>query len=165
MTHICVGKLIIIGSDNGLSSGRHQAIIWTNVGIRLMPGATLRNKLQWNINRNSYIFIQENAFENVVWKMAAIFSRPQWVKIWASFLGCASRPTLSYCILVDTGKLYFKSSKKCLNALFFKSRQYFQSMIQLSCSYNIFFPKIGKFSHVVNKYLCIALDMWRGCGG
>ena len=33
----------------------------------------LRNKLQWNLNRNSYIFIQENAFENVVWKMAAIF--------------------------------------------------------------------------------------------
>ena len=33
---------------------------------------TLRNKLQWNFKRNSYIFIQENAFENVVWKMAAI---------------------------------------------------------------------------------------------
>ena len=36
MTHICVGKLIIIGSDNGLSPGRRQAIIWTNAGIRLM---------------------------------------------------------------------------------------------------------------------------------
>ena len=33
---------------------------------------TLGNKLQWNFNRNLYIFIQENAFENVVWKMAAI---------------------------------------------------------------------------------------------
>ena len=33
---------------------------------------TLGNKLQWNLNRNSCIFIQENAFENVVWKMAAI---------------------------------------------------------------------------------------------
>ena len=38
------------------------------------------NKLQWNVNRNSCIFIQENAFENVVWKMAAILSRPQCVK-------------------------------------------------------------------------------------
>ena len=28
---------------------------------------TLRNKLQWNLNRNLYIFIQENTFENV-WK-------------------------------------------------------------------------------------------------
>ena len=30
VTHICVGKLTIIGSDNGLSPGRRQAIIWTN---------------------------------------------------------------------------------------------------------------------------------------
>ena len=30
--HICVGKLSIIGSDNGLSPGRRQAIIWTKVG-------------------------------------------------------------------------------------------------------------------------------------
>ena len=31
------------------------------------------NKLQWNINRNSYIYIQENTFVNVVRNMAAIF--------------------------------------------------------------------------------------------
>ena len=36
MTHICVSKLIIIGSDNGLSPGRRQAIIWTNAGILLI---------------------------------------------------------------------------------------------------------------------------------
>ena len=36
MTHICVGKLIIIGSDNGLSPGRRQAIIWINAGILLI---------------------------------------------------------------------------------------------------------------------------------
>ena len=33
VTHICVSKLTIIGSDNGLSPGRRQAIIWTNAGI------------------------------------------------------------------------------------------------------------------------------------
>ena len=38
------------------------------------------NKLQWNLNRNLYIFIQETAFENVVWKMASILSRPRCVK-------------------------------------------------------------------------------------
>ena len=47
---------------------------------------TLRNKLHWNFNRYSYIFIQENSFENVVWKMAAILSRPQCVKITPYFL-------------------------------------------------------------------------------
>ena len=36
MTHICVGKLTIIGSDNGLSPGRRQAIIWTNAWILLI---------------------------------------------------------------------------------------------------------------------------------
>ena len=39
----------------------------------------LGRKLQWNFIRNSSIFIQENAFENVVWKMAAILSWPQCV--------------------------------------------------------------------------------------
>ena len=33
VTHICVSKLTIIGSDNGLSPGRRQAIILTNAGI------------------------------------------------------------------------------------------------------------------------------------
>ena len=36
VTHICVRKLTIIGSDNGLSPGRRQAIIWTNAGISLI---------------------------------------------------------------------------------------------------------------------------------
>ena len=34
--HICVSKLTIIGSDNGLSFDRRQAIIWTNAGILLI---------------------------------------------------------------------------------------------------------------------------------
>ena len=36
VTHICVSKLTIIGSDNGLSPGRRQAIIWTNAGMLLI---------------------------------------------------------------------------------------------------------------------------------
>ena len=93
---ICITKLTIIGWYYGLMPCRHQAIIWTNSGILLdisfirshvtyNSGTiwkidwTPRNKLQWNINQNSYIFIQENPFENVVWKMVAIFSWPQCV--------------------------------------------------------------------------------------
>ena len=78
MTHICVSQLITIVSDNGLSPDRRQAIIrkkWWNIVIW-----TRGKKFQWNLNRNFYIFIQENAFENVVWKMATILSRPQCVK-------------------------------------------------------------------------------------
>ena len=36
VTHICVRKLTIIASDNGLSPDRRQAIIWTNAGILLI---------------------------------------------------------------------------------------------------------------------------------
>ena len=36
VTHICVSKLTSIGSDNGLSPERCQAIIWTNAGILLI---------------------------------------------------------------------------------------------------------------------------------
>ena len=36
MMHICISKLTIIGSDNGLSPGRRQAIIWTNAEILLI---------------------------------------------------------------------------------------------------------------------------------
>ena len=47
MTHICVGNLTIIGSDNGLLPGQHQAIIWTNVGIS--SNGTLRTNFRENI--------------------------------------------------------------------------------------------------------------------
>ena len=36
VTHICVSKLTIIGSDNGLALDRRQAIIWTSAGILLI---------------------------------------------------------------------------------------------------------------------------------
>ena len=36
VTHICVSKLNIIGSGNGLSPGWSQAIIWTNAGVLLI---------------------------------------------------------------------------------------------------------------------------------
>ena len=55
MTHICVGKVTNIGSDNCLWPGLHQATIWANAG-KLW---TLKNILQRNVNRNSNICIEE----------------------------------------------------------------------------------------------------------
>ena len=69
-----------IDSDNGFLPGRRQAIIWTKAGILLIW--TYRNKLQWNLNQNLYIFIQENAFENVVRKLEAILSRSRCDKLY-----------------------------------------------------------------------------------
>ena len=44
-----------------------------------MDYSNLRNKFQWNLKWNSYIFVQGIAFENVVYGMAASFPRPQCV--------------------------------------------------------------------------------------
>ena len=70
MTHICVSKLIIVGSENGLLPERHQAIICTNAEILLIGPVETTFIEILNEKRNSYMFIQENVFENVVWKVA-----------------------------------------------------------------------------------------------
>ena len=77
VTHTCVSTLTIIGSDNGLSPAWSAPSHYLNQCWNIVNW-TLRNKLQWNFNRNSNIFIQ-NAFENAVCEMASIWSRPQWV--------------------------------------------------------------------------------------
>ena len=71
---ICLSKLTIIGSDNGLSPARRQAIIWTNAGILLTESIGTK----FNVV-DSYIFIQENPVKDIAWEMSAILSRPQCV--------------------------------------------------------------------------------------
>ena len=69
VTHICVKKLIIIGSDNGLSPSRHQAISWTNGGILL-----IRN-LETNLSEilsEIYTF----SFKKIHLKMSSGICRP-----------------------------------------------------------------------------------------
>ena len=65
--HIHISELTIIGSDNGLfvawlALSHYLNQCWNIINL------TLRNKLQWNVNRNSYIFSQENTFENAILK-------------------------------------------------------------------------------------------------
>ena len=55
VTHKCVSKLTSIGSDNGLSPGRRQAIIWTNAGILLIgPFGTNINETLIEIHSFSF---------------------------------------------------------------------------------------------------------------
>ena len=62
----------IIGSDNGLLPDWHQATTWINDILSIRPWGT-----HFKIIRNSEVFIQENAFENIVCEMAHILSQPQ----------------------------------------------------------------------------------------
>ena len=55
VTHICVGNRIIIGSDNGLSPGRRQAIILTNADMLLIgPVGTNFNEILIEIHTFSF---------------------------------------------------------------------------------------------------------------
>ena len=67
MTQICVSKFTTIGSDNGLSPIRRQAIIWTNAGILLIR--TLGTNF-------SEILIQIHTFSNK--KMHLKMSSGKW---------------------------------------------------------------------------------------
>ena len=69
VTHICVVKLTIIGSDNGLSPGRHQAIIWTNARI-LLIGPIGTNFIE------NFIGIQTFSFKKMHLKMSSAKWRP-----------------------------------------------------------------------------------------
>ena len=69
VTHICVGILTIIASDNGLSPGRRQAIIWTNDGILLIgPLGTNFNEI--------LIEIHTFLFKKMHLKMSSAKRRP-----------------------------------------------------------------------------------------
>ena len=58
---------------------------WTNAGIFLI--VPLGTKFSEILIEKSCIFIQENAYENNVWKMAAILYRPLCVdRIWCELL-------------------------------------------------------------------------------
>ena len=69
MTHIRVGKLTIIGSDNGLWPERRQDIIWTNDGILLIePLGTNFSEI--------LIGIQIFSFKKMRLKMSSAIWRP-----------------------------------------------------------------------------------------
>ena len=70
LTNICVGKLTSIGSDNGLSPGRSQAIIWTSAEsfkkMHLkMSSAKWRPFCLWEEGRN-IMFCYINVFYQVL---------------------------------------------------------------------------------------------------
>ena len=73
--HICVKKYIIIGSD------RWWLVAWSAPNhylnqCWLIVNWTLGNIPQWNLDRNSYFFIQANTAENVVGQMTAMLYLP-----------------------------------------------------------------------------------------
>ena len=68
VTHLCINKLNIIGSANGLSPGWHQVIFWTNAGIlSTEPLGTNFSEM--------FTFHLKKTCENAVCEMMTILSR------------------------------------------------------------------------------------------
>ena len=72
VTHICFRKLTTIGSENGLSPERRQAIIWINAGILLIgPLGTNFDEI--------YIEILTFSFKKMCLKVSSAKLRPFWL--------------------------------------------------------------------------------------
>ena len=72
LAHETCGRWAVSGAVSSLSDRGLCLNIWW----QLDP----RDKIQWNLNQSTIIFIHQNAFENMVCKMAAILSQYQCVK-------------------------------------------------------------------------------------
>ena len=68
LTHLCVSKLTIISSDNGLAPGRRKTIIWTNDGVLLIG--------PWTNFSEILIEIQVFSFKKMHLKMSSAKWRP-----------------------------------------------------------------------------------------
>ena len=71
MTHICIGQLTTIGSDNDLSPWLHQAIILANAGIIW----TLRNKIQLHF-ANCVLPFDKSLILGCLWPLVFVFYNP-----------------------------------------------------------------------------------------
>ena len=69
MKHIWIGNLTTIDSDNGLSPGRRQAIIWTNAGMLLIG-------LLWTNFTETLIEIPTFSFNKMRLKVSSAKRRP-----------------------------------------------------------------------------------------
>ena len=78
VTHICVSRLTITGSDDRFSPGRCQAIIWTNARILLI--GPLGTNFSENLIEILAFSLKKMRLKVSSAKLAAILSRPQCVK-------------------------------------------------------------------------------------
>ena len=87
MTHLCISKLTSIASDNGLSPGRRQAVIWNNAGILLI------RPLRTNFSE-ILIEIQTFSLKKILLKMSSAKCTPFCLGL--NVLNCLSYPNRSW---------------------------------------------------------------------
>ena len=107
VTHICVGKLTIIGSDNGLTPGRRQAIVWTNAGILLI----------WPLGTNFseiLIAIETFSFKKMHFKLSSGKWRPSCLGLNVLRKLCPSSKVTEFCRIISIVVLFVVSITFCV---------------------------------------------------
>ena len=108
VTHICINKLTIIGSDNGLSPGRLRAIIWANAGLLLI--GSLGTKIS-----EILIEVHTSLFKKIYLKMSSAKWRP--FCLYLNVLFCYSTIDMlvcGVCVLCTVWKTLILCSRKTL---------------------------------------------------
>ena len=145
VTHICVSKLTIIGSDNGLSPSRRQAIIWTIAGILLIR----------NLGTNFSEILSEIytfSFKKIHLKMASILSRPQCVNyrqtiFWNPIFAGLSSPLVGWSNVARCGPRDLFIRKTCrhdTSVAAVRTFQYFQYLFHSLSKQHVTLPHIQR---------------------
>ena len=90
VTHICVSKLTIMGSDNGLSPGRRQAIIWTNAGTLLIGSLETKfNEILIKMHTSSFNKMHLKLSSGKCWPFCLglnVLRAREYIALWFSLL-------------------------------------------------------------------------------
>ena len=146
VTHKCVSKLTIIGSDNGLSPGRRQAIIWTNAGI-LLIGPLVTNFSEILIEIYTFLFKKINLKVssgkwrlsclslNVLNKMLVnhvsyIFYLIEWLKIHGNWechwVSDGRRWWMCWRLWINAGGIFIAWGEACLGCILMANGSYWK---------------------------------------
>ena len=166
MTHICVSKLTIIGSDNGLSPHRRQAIIWTNAGILLI--GPLRTKFSEILIKILRVLFKKMHLKgssakwrpfclglNVLTHCGQLMPRLQYVLSTVHVMACCIFSTKS---LPEPMLTYFILSPLEINfnEIWIKIQSFFTSQLKVSAKYWPFWSGIHVFKSLrpSDAYMC-----------
>ena len=105
MKHICVNNLTIIGSDNVLSPGRRQAIIWTNAGILLIgPLGTNFNEIHTFLSTKIHLKMSSGKWRPFV--SASMWYYMNYINNWMHSWSCTRKCSSEYVLMHMTPLRY-----------------------------------------------------------
>ena len=104
MTHICISKVITIGSENGLAPGHCQGIIWTSTGVLLIR--TLGTNFSQTLSKNQTLSFKKMHLKmsSVKWEKL-VLALVCWYQCYQWWLSNQGHCQVSVCLVVKSSML------------------------------------------------------------